>query len=583
MNIQSYRMTSFAHKYLILFKLCIVLAAVACSLPEASAQRDKNYIYLFDCTQSMQWTSIDGGKTTLWDSALESLDKTLAARSSEQSATVSVVPFQGQPYPAISFAASDYAARREGLFGKLQEYILQKTNTDIVNTIGSGSKLIDPAKDNRIYLLTDGQDTRAGAAGVEAMLRAWCGKYANTRLYYIMLSRDAVSPDILSAVEFCPDIYAVEPVDGSIPLYTDLEGNVIYASTLDLAASHPMLYSETGTQTLGVRCDDPYFSASIEEGRSVDGKFSIRLSARGAMDTAQLNEALAPHADAAGNYLFDIEVVPADKLCRIINPVVHVVMANKALRKLCFGGEESLSQINIEPATHWHDSFLWSDAAEQTAVRLPVDAVFNDAALADGATATLRITPADGEPADYTLYVDGEASADGVVAVSGTHIPEVALIFDTDAREGKRHFNVTPERATGLDLVNGAPVAEHRAFTIRHEYDVEWNPLKTALFWLLIAIVAALVLWFAIVRPARYPAIKPAAVTLTGPGSFYSHKRIKHARRIVLTRHSRRQSTLSRIFTGTTLFIRSEHFTSDMTILPASKKKVRLRLSLIHI
>lgn len=49
MNIQSYRMTSFAHKYLILFKLCIVLAAVACSLPEASAQRDKNYIYLFDC------------------------------------------------------------------------------------------------------------------------------------------------------------------------------------------------------------------------------------------------------------------------------------------------------------------------------------------------------------------------------------------------------------------------------------------------------------------------------------------------------------------------------------------------------
>lgn len=210
-------------------------------------------------------------------------------------------------------------------------------------------------------------------------------------------------------------------------------------------------------------------------------------------------------------------------------------------------------------------------------MRLPVDAVFNDAALADGATATLRITPADGEPADYTLYVDGEASADGVVAVSGTHIPEVALIFDTDAREGKRHFNVTPERATGLDLVNGAPVAEHRAFTIRHEYDVEWNPLKTALFWLLIAIVAALVLWFAIVRPARYPAIKPAAVTLTGPGSFYSHKRIKHARRIVLTRHSRRQSTLSRIFTGTTLFIRSEHFTSDMTILPASKKKVRLR------
>lgn len=89
-------------------------------------------------------------------------------------------------------------------------------------------------------------------------------------------------------------------------------------------------------------------------------------------------------------------------------------------------------------------------------------------------------------------------------------------------------------------------------------------------------IVAALVIWFAAVRRMLYPVIKVTQLVLTGPGSYYLTRKIKGARRVVLTSHRRSQNALSRLFTGTIIYIVADHFTPDITLEPkGSGKRVR--------
>jgi hypothetical protein len=113
--------------------------------------------------------------------------------------------------------------------------------------------------------------------------------------------------------------------------------------------------------------------------------------------------------------------------------------------------------------------------------------------------------------------------------------------------------------------------------TLRTKYSVNWNPLKTCLFWIAMAIIAALVLWFLLLRRMFYPTIKVKRIDFAGPGTYYGSKKIKGARKVVLTSKKQSQNIFSRIFTGEIRFLRAEHFIPEIEILPSgTKKKIRL-------
>lgn len=298
----------------------------------ANAERERNNIYLFDVTASMKDYQI-------WDQAKNSLDRTLQSdAATSPDATTHVIAFQDNPFPSINFTAADYMAKKDKstVRESIMNFFDQKISTPhkfthIVDALNAGNELISPTRDNRIYLFTDGEDSRLGAKGVADTLERWCGHYPNTRLFYIMLNQAAVDSTILQVAEMCRNIHVVTPVEGVVPEYTDLGRNVIYTSTLTLDEAVPLAYSIDRTVDMRATSKDPFFRVSVVGGQSVDGVIRVKVDPVDAgIDVNELSKAIADSCDADGNYEFHARITATTPGIHVINPDVTVSCPEKS-------------------------------------------------------------------------------------------------------------------------------------------------------------------------------------------------------------------------------------------------------------
>ena len=81
-------------------RILTILLILGASLP-VIAQRERNYIYLLDCTKSMTG---HGGSPKIWDPTRDYLKKELEKHT--PGTTLHVVPFQDKILPAFSFDAN---------------------------------------------------------------------------------------------------------------------------------------------------------------------------------------------------------------------------------------------------------------------------------------------------------------------------------------------------------------------------------------------------------------------------------------------------------------------------------------------
>lgn len=89
--------------------------------------------------------------------------------------------------------------------------------------------------------------------------------------------------------------------------------------------------------------------------------------------------------------------------------------------------------------------------------------------------------------------------------------------------------------------------------------------------WLCILILAALILWFLIVKHFIYPSIGVKTIQINDP--YFSRLNVKGKRRVVFTNKNMKQSLFSRIFTGEILYKKNEIWTSPLAFEPGAKKK----------
>lgn len=548
----------------------------------ANAERERNNIYLFDVTASMKDYQI-------WDQAKNSLDRTLQSdAATSPDATTHVIAFQDNPFPSINFTAADYMAKKDKstVRESMMNFFDQKISTPhkfthIVDALNAGNELISPTRDNRIYLFTDGEDSRLGAKGVADTLERWCGHYPNTRLFYIMLNQAAVDSTILRVAEMCRNIHVVTPVEGVVPEYTDLGRNVIYTSTLTLDEAVPLAYSIDRAVDMRATSKDPFFRVSVVGGQSVDGVIRVKVDPVDAgIDVNELSKAIADSCDADGNYEFHARITATTPGIHVINPDVTVVVANRPLRTLeLAGGTTDETELG---KAGWYDSFLFWGAAEPDTVKVDLTPLFNDAAKDARSALQMRVAvPKDEPDDDFALFYDGrEYSAGDAITVTPATPATLGLVFRPGAREGKRYFSLVPTTANNLERVNGMPPEELRdmgGLSFRSGYSESMNPLKIALICLGILLLAALLLWFCVLRPIRYPAIKAHNIEISGPGTYWRRVHTKGYPRVVLTSRRHKQSLPSRIFTGKTLYVNAPQWTSDILILPASRGKVKVK------
>ncbi|MDE6378179.1 MAG: hypothetical protein K2K72_05485, partial [Duncaniella sp.] len=414
-------------------------------------------------------------------------------------------------------------------------------------------------------------------------LREWCGRYPNTRLFYIMLHRDALSDNIVEVAEVCDNISVATPVDGAIPEYVDIDVVDLYTSTLTL--DEP-LYFTTSIKDLPLKAigsADAPFTAEIAGGMARGELVELHVSVRDkSLDINSLSELIKPECDLEGNYVLHLSIESLDKGVKVLNPAVRVHIANKPLRSMqVMGGEKE--ELKVGEAS-WYDSFLWWSASTPDTLEIPLQPRFNEAALSEGASQTFHITvPEDEEDDDFVIIIDGkEYRAGDNFTISTTSAPETAgLVFKPGAKTGKRYVSLLPLAArSDVERLNGQPVeklTEAGGISLRARYSEDWNPLKWILCIVGAVILGLLILWFCMLRPLRYPKFRTGAVIIEGPGSYYRRVSLRGKRQVVLTPRRRKQGVLNRLFTGEVYYVPDSSWDADITLVPGLKKRVKVR------
>lgn len=517
------------------------------------AQRERNYIYLFDCTKSMKGYN---GAPDIWEPTKKYLKSDIERQT--PGTMVHVVPFQGQNLPSYKFEANKF--NWKSMEKDLDEIIENVTNTNICDAWDLGLRFIDINKDNYIYLLTDGVDNKKGPAELAKRLANFCGKYRNTRAFYVVLTKDAINPQVKQIVDNCPEEQFVDASKKLDPFGCFDDDLTIYANTLKLTKIHKLLFSAAGNFPASAVCNDDNFSVAIEDENIKDGIVSIKISAK--KDIKTINSTLPDTYE----FTFDVKAQGV----QIINPTVKVVMTNKPEREF-----EIISEEQDMGDAEWYDSFLFWGAKDPDTLKIDLKALFNDEAKKDNSAVSIKIADTEGLK-DYKLFFDGKETTNGIIRFDANAMPAstiLSVVYNQDAKEGKRYLRIVADGKKDLESINGAPIEEFEV-TTRGEYDVVWNPLKVFLIWLGIIILAALILWFLILKHIFFPTFKIGSIMVTHP--YYSTIRIKGARKLVFSNKKVEQSALNKLFTGTVLCNVNGCWSQPLVMEPA-KKKIRVQ------
>ena len=531
-------------------KSLLILLFLITSL-SVQAQRERNYIYLFDCTKSMTGFK---GSPKIWEPTKNYLKKELEKHV--PGTTLHVVPFQENVLPAFSFEANNLNWTK--IEADLEKYVKNVTNTNICAAWDAKDKYINPHKDNYIILLTDGKDNVNPQGAVARKLSEWCGKYSNTYAFYVLLTKNAVDEDVVKVINICPNEFLVDATK-KIPVFGAFDNDlIIYANTLNLDRVHKIGFSAAGKYAAKSVCTDPYFDVKIIGNKIENGRVPVQIIAK--QPIPQINAALPD----TYNFTFD---VLSDEV-NIINPTptIKVQMTNKPERSL-----ETISEETDMGKATWYDSFLFWGTSDPDTLELDLNTVFNNEAKKDGSSLKLAISDSEGEN-DFQILLNGQSVVDNsfVVKSSDNNPNIISIIFNPGAKEGTRYLEVKASAKHELDKINDVTVEQY-SLILRSKYTETWNPLKTILLWIAILIIAALLLWFLLIKHFVYPTIKVKTIQINDP--YFSKVNVKGKRRVVFTNKKMEQSPISRIFTGEILYKKNDIWTSPLSFEAGAKKR----------
>ena len=554
-----HRIENKVSRVMLLLTLCLL------SAPYMYAQKEKNNIYLFDCTGSMITNK-------LWEPAKTSLDETLKLHSSIPDTYITIVPFGDEPFQVNSFEANKYNSKSKNILESLNQNIQTKPQssfTNISKAFKEGLKHIDPNKDNRIYLLTDGEPNHGDSPeSVAKTILDWCSNHKNTRLFYVALTKSALDEKIRNALANCDGATIIETQGNIIPIFADLSPNNLYTNLQELSQQREIEFNLPGNYDIKPVSNDSLFEVKISGNKASDGKILISLVPK--ISIEELHQKLQGE-----EYEFPVILEAVDNRIHIVNPEMTVHVSDEIPSKLSLAeGKEEIAAKGAK----WHDSFLWSPAKEDEKITWDLNPIFENEL--NNSTLKVRFTVPDSDRDDFKAwYNDKEIKNGEIISINPKETAYLSVQFNHEAKTGKRYFELTPIDSSGIDLINNQPADEYSGTSLRTDYSVGWNPLATVLFWIGIGIIVFLLLWFCLLQRIIYPRIRISRVEFKGPGSYYQSKKIKGARKVVLTSQKKKQNPISKIFTGEIRYVKADHFSPAIEIIPATgkKKKVRVR------
>ena len=176
---------------------------------------------------------------------------------------------------------------------------------------------------------------------------------------------------------------------------------------------------------------------------------------------------------------------------------------------------------------------------------------------------------------EVLLYKNGNLCPNNVFEVTPEdHKIELGVEFTPTAEEGVHKWYLKVLDNGGFDRINEYSTAEN-TLPLLLEWKAEkknvMNPLSKGLIIFFMILIAALVLWFIILKNIFYPTFKMGNIQILGD-TYFSNKRINKARMLVATSSNKKQSALNRIFTGKIVYERNEMWNDEWELYPKGKK-----------
>lgn len=516
-------------KHIILFLLfCLSLPVVA--------QRQRNYIYVFDCTRSMIY------KTDLFTPAKQWLREDIERQDAE--ATITVFPFRENVLDRFSFKRS--AFKWEDIEKKLNEYVAKSGGkTGICHTWDEAIKTLDPHKDNYFYLLTDGIDDCSPLDSLQLKINGWCKDNGDAYGFYVYMN--AVARRGLKLSEMgCDHFFFIDGTDHLAPFGT-FDKNVFNVNLRDLKPK-TLAFSTAGSFRVKASCSDPYFDVEVVGGQIRGGKAVFRVKEKEAGLVGKLPE----------TYQFAFSLSADAKRLNLLTDTIFVNVQNKAIPNLDIVSEEQSGSAS------WYPRFLFWPEAKQDTIDIDLHTTWNDDARRQHSC--LRLA---NKPDDYQLLLNGKPVTAPVVLDASHDGDILSVVFNRDARSEEHYLEFKGEGERLATVNDNDLQADGYTLTLRLKYHVGWNPLQWILFILALTILGALLVWFVVLRRIFYPTFSVRTIQITEP--YYKMVKLRGARGAVLSSKAVKQSTLSRIFTGRIVSEVHPSWVDPIELTPARK------------
>jgi hypothetical protein len=514
----------------------------------------------------------------LWNKAKEHLSS-LIENISESNSTITVVAFQDKIYQEIRFKAADKVNELPNVITALDKIInTYRGYTSICRAWDRGVEIVKENQDkfNYLFLITDGKDNINPETSAKILnengtperllsrLRNFCAIKNNTTVsFFVSLTKEA---DLGANVHDC-----IKKID------SDYWENMVSITPLNLIissddfrnnqrVSQTLYLSKPKSGKVSIESSDTFFNISLHNNEFINGEATLNI----------INTQPLPYIN--GKYVTSLKVKSQDeKQLRITTEQIQTIITVAPERTLNINTPPTIKLGEVK----YYPAFLWSDAKIISKLDTELPLTFNKAAYINLSEVEFYL---ENENKDFDIYYNDKLAKNGKITIdaSDTDINnnlKISILFHPDAKTGKRTLQITA-KTTSLDRINNEEPNNYKlAFNVK--YAKGWNPLKTILFWILVAIIAIFVILIVIIR-ANNPTFKIRKLQVeyySADGELhYANIPLKGYYEVICSDKKQKQSLFARLFKGKIAYEVNGFWDKKICLKPKSTSKNTIQI-----
>lgn len=424
----------------------------------------------------------------------------------------------------------------------------------------------DVSKVTYCFLMTDGANQTPDPNAFTNCLSKWGSKFDGTDVYgfYVMLNDAAKDPIVENVIAGQPNLWKVQTADININLVrlnTSATLNIRSESVIEIPIKGKADHLDFTASF------DPASAVQVEGVSLADGKLVVETSVTG--DKATMPESFWED--------LNVGVVNGSEFDILVTDKVKVNVLNKYERVIT----SPTSNQNMGKVTHYPKFFFVS--GKVTPVTHKMEFCFNADASASRTYADFSFVDNKGcmvSPDKMIVKVNGETLEKNVFRVTPENpVVDFTIEFTPEADKGKYQGFLRLENHNVHRLNNDTytgQVLDACKWTVYNRPVM--NPLASALMWLAILILSAIIFWMVALKPIFYPRFGSILKTFNAPGMAPLILRFKGARMVVVSATpQKKQSAWNRIWTGKIIYKVHPAFVTPITFVPGRGKKVLVR------